>query len=217
MNQALSEVINRTQKYQQAIIDHIGHLEVPNDKRLELVLHASNLTTEHSVAALGLITDGFIASGIALLRVQFESLVTGIWFLHAASDNWIEKLSEQLTVDTARDANEGLGLTAMLKQLQSHQNSPHHIIQQLNEFKEITWKAMCSFVHCGIHPLSRGSTGYPTELIFNVISNANAMSALNLQLVTIISTSYPNSMQVVRAIHEEFSDILPINKPLVHS
>lgn len=204
----LAGLIQRSQAFQQAIIEHANQFEEPDDRRLNLVLQAGDLTIGHSVAALALIADEFIPSGIALLRVQFESLVTGIWLLHAASDSWVEKLAEPLTHDAAKRANEGLGMTEMLKELESHPSSPRHIVQQLQQYKAVTWKAMCSFVHSGIHPLSRGQAGYPVQLIHDVVRNANAISALNLQLITL--STHPHCMPIVRVLHEQFSDILPI-------
>lgn len=44
----------------------------------------------------------------------------GIWLRYAASDAWVEKLSEPLTLENAKRANEGPMLAEMLKQLESN-------------------------------------------------------------------------------------------------
>jgi hypothetical protein len=43
--------------------------------------------------------------------------VSGVWLVHAASDAWVDKLGEPLTVQSAKRANEGPMLADMLKEL----------------------------------------------------------------------------------------------------
>lgn len=86
------------------------------------------------------------ASAIALLRPQYESLVRGIWLLYAASDNWVEKLSEPLTMESAKRANEGLRLAEMLNQLESHTAMPKLIMESLLDYKDTAWKPFTSIV-----------------------------------------------------------------------
>ena len=161
------------------------------------------------MSALVLFEQGLFSSAIALTRPQFESLVRGIWLLHAASENWVTKLSEPLTMESAKRANEGEGLAEMLKQLEANPDAPAGIVAQLREYKEVTWKAMNSYAHGGLHPLSRTMSGYPAQLIYDVIRNANAVVALTAQLLAILSGN-PENMAPVRQMHTDFMDILPI-------
>lgn len=61
----------------------------------------------------------------------------------------------------------------------------------------------------GLHPLSRPLTGYPPQLIWDVIRNSNAVVALTAQLQSIL-TGLPENMGPVRRMHQEFTDVLPI-------
>ena len=97
----------------------------------------------------------------------------------------------------------------MLKQLEANPDAPAGIVAQLREYKEVTWKAMNSYAHGGLHPLSRTMSGYPAQLIYDVIRNANAVVALTAQLLAIISGN-PENMAPVRQMHTDFMDILPI-------
>jgi hypothetical protein len=112
-------------------------------------------------------------------------------------------------MENARRANEGEGLAEMLKQLEANPTAPLGIVTQLREYKEVTWKAMNSYAHGGLHPLSRKISGYPPQLIYDVIRNSNAVIALTVQLQSIL-TGMSENMAPVRQMHRDFEDVLPI-------
>ena len=150
-----------------------------------------------------------IPPAYSLMRPQYESLVRGIWLLHAASDSWVEKLGEPLTLDTAKRANEGLMLAEMLEELEKSSTAPRPIVDQLKEYRDVTWKALNSYAHGGLHPLSRTLACYPAQLTYDVVRNSNAVVALATQLVSILSGD-PRNMEPVRKFHVEYSNCLPI-------
>ncbi len=188
---------------------HVQTLAPYPDQRFITAFQSGLLSLEHAISAMLLFEQGLFSSAIALARPQFESLVRGIWLLHAASENWVTKLSEPLTIESAKRANEGEGLAEMLKQLEANPEAPIGIVAQLRECKEATWKAMNSYTHGGLHPLSRTITGYPVQIIYNLIRNANAVAALTAQLLAVLS-GIPENMGPVRQMHKDFMDILPI-------
>jgi hypothetical protein len=134
--------------------------------------------------------------------------VRGIWLLHAASNAWVEKLSEPLNLENAKRANEGPILAEMLSQLETCQGAPRSLVEQLKQYRDATWKAMNSYAHGRLHPLSRTLTGYPTQLTFDVVRNLNAVTALATQLASILSGD-PKNMEPVRQFHTAFADCLP--------
>ena len=195
--------------FHERVQQHVQTLTPYPDVRFITAFQSGLLSLEHAVSALVLFEQGLFSSAIALTRPQFESLVRGIWLLHAANENWVTKLSEPLTMESAKRANEGEGLAEMLKQLEANPDAPAGIVAQLREYKEVTWKAMNSYAHGGLHPLSRTMSGYPAQLIYDVIRNANAVVALTAQLLAILSGN-PENMMPVRQMHTDFMDILPI-------
>lgn len=205
----LLQLIERTATFHERVQQHVQTLNPYPEVRFITAFQSGLLSLEHAVSALVLFEQGLFSSAIALTRPQFESLVRGIWLLHAASENWVTKLSEPLTMESAKRANEGEGLAEMLKQLEANPDAPAGIVAQLREYKEVTWKAMNSYAHGGLHPLSRTMSGYPAQLIYDVIRNANAVVALTAQLLAILSGN-PENMMPVRQMHTEFMDILPI-------
>ena len=205
----LLQLIERTAAFHERVQQHVQTLTPYPDVRFITAFQSGLLSLEHAVSALVLFEQGLFSSAIALTRPQFESLVRGIWLLHAASENWVTKLSEPLTMESAKRANEGEGLAEMLKQLEANPDAPAGIVAQLREFKEVAWKAMSSYTHGGLHPLSRTMNGYPAQLIYDVIRNGNAVVALSAQLLAILSGN-PQNMAPVRQMHTDFMDILPI-------
>jgi hypothetical protein len=205
----LNTLLERTAQLHEAVHTHIGNLIPAEGTRHLVAFHAGLLSLEHASGAFVLIGQGFFPSAYALMRPQYECLVRGIWLLHAASDTWVEKLAEPLTLESAKRANEGPMLAEMLKQLENSPNSPGPIVEQLKQYREATWKAMNSYAHGGLHPLARSLTGYPEQLTYDVVRNSNAVISLASQLSSILSGD-PLNMEPVRRFHIDFADCLPI-------
>lgn len=207
----LDALLDRTAQFQEAVRAHVGGLTPGENVRYQVAFQAGLLSLEHAAGALVLMKYGLLASAYALMRPQYECLVRGIWLLHAASDMWVGKLSEPLTLEAARQANEGPMLADMLKQLENCPDSPAGLVQQLKQYRDAAWKALNSYAHGGLHPLARTLTGYPAQLTYDVLRNSNAVVALTAQLASILSGDRRN-MEPVRRFHDEFADYLPLLK-----
>ncbi len=208
-DEKLTALIERTVLFHEAVYQHVNDLIPAEGPRYLVAFQAGILSLEHATAALALVSQGLVPSAFALMRPQFEALVRGIWLLHAASDNWVEKLSEPLTAESAKRANEGPMLAEMLKQLEASEDAPGQIVEQLKQSRDVTWKALNSYAHGGLHPLSRVLTGYPAELTFDALRNSNAVVSLATQLITVV-TGDPNAMEPVRRMHHDFRDCMTI-------
>lgn len=207
----LRVLLTRTIEFHGAVNAHVSDLSPIDGDRYLVAFQSGTLSIEHANAALMLINSGFFVSAFTLMRPQYESLVRGVWLLHSASDNWVEKLGEPLTVESAKRANEGPMLAEMLRQLESDAKAPKPLVDQLKQYRDVTWKALNSYAHGGIHPLSRALVGYPAQLTFDVVRNSNAIVALTTQLAAILSGD-PRNMDPIRQFHSEYSDCLPILK-----
>lgn len=205
----LISLIERTGSFHEAVYAHVSNLQPADEERYLVAFQAGILSLEHATGALVLIGHDLIPSAYTLMRPQYESLVRGIWLLHAASETWIEKLSEPLTVESAKRANEGPMLAEMLKQLESNDNAPKLIVEQLKAYRDVAWKGMSSYTHGGLHPLSRVLTGYPAELTYDMVRNSNAVVCLTAQLASIL-TGDRHAMEPVRRLHADFADCIPI-------
>lgn len=205
----LASLLDRTALFVEAIGLHVERLTPAEGARPLLAFQAGVLSLEHGGAALELCQTGFLPSAITLMRPQFECLVRGAWLVHAASETWVEKLSAPLNIQSAKRADEAPMLAEMLRHLEAAPDSPTALVAQLKEYRDVTWKAMNSYNHGGMHPLSRVLTGYPEQLIYDALRNANAVMALATQLVS-IATGDRDNMSPVRKLHAEYADCLPI-------
>ena len=100
----------------------------------------------------------------------------------------------------------------MIEHLKKNNEAPQHIVEQLQGYKDVTWKALNSYTHGGMHPLTRSIDGYPLILMYNSLRNSNAVAALNAQLLA-ITTGDLRNMQPIRVLHEQFQDCFPIIQP----
>lgn len=52
---------------------------------------------------------------------------------------------------------------------------PTGAYEMFAHFKDVTWSAMNSFVHGGIHPLRRLEEGFPLPLALQILRNSNGL------------------------------------------
>ncbi len=208
--QVFEQFLERTSAYHQRVAENLADVPPHPEPRFELAFRCALLSIEFGAAAYALIAGNMFAPGYSLTRTQFETLVRGIWLMYAASDARVEKLAQPLTRDNAESANDTLMLAKMLDQLRATESAPQAIVGQLDEYRDLIWKALNSYTHGGFHPLSRMLTGYPPKLSYDVLRNANAIVALASQLAAHASDDPEKYMVPVRTLHHEFADCLPI-------
>lgn len=189
--------------------EHINQLEPLSELKYRLAFQSGTLCFEHGLATLTLISDGLTSSGLGLIRPQYESLIRGFWFMYANNDTWLKKLSSAKTL-SPEDLKkfETPMISDMLKALDSSEG-PAHIIGQLNEFRAITNSSINSFTHSGLLSIISSSKGYDPKLIYDAIRNANAVAAINIQMMSLL-TGIDEAIEPVRGMHHRFVDCLPI-------
>ncbi len=99
-----------------------------------------------------------------------------MWLLYSASDTAVSKLMCELTEDSSRKANKLPMLIDMLEKLKG--KAPQEAVDMLLEFKEYSWKPLSSFVHGGIHAVTRHSKGYPEPLLEKMLKISNGVSVM---------------------------------------
>lgn len=213
----LEHALARSIALHQAVHDLVDAFEPDTELRFELAFQSGLLSMEHATAAMLLMQTDMPAPAIALLRPQFESLVRAFWLMYAASETQVEKLSMPLTPATAKRGDDLPMLADMLKGLVTAAGAPKPIVAQLQAYKDISWKALNSFTHGGIHPLSKFVTGYPPKLVFDSLCNSNGILVMTAQMLCILSDD-PENQAEWRKLIDEFSDCFhPINWPIATS
>ena len=209
----LAHTLDRSIELHEAVLELTESFEPYPELHFDLAFQSALLSMEHATASLLLLQNEMEAPGMALLRPQFESLVRAIWLVYAASEAQVEKLAMPLTIETARRGDDLPMLSEMLKRLEATSEAPRHIVVQLQAYKDITWKALNSFTHGGMHPLSKYVTGYPPKLVFDTLCNSNGIFMMAAQLLCIL-TGIPENQAQWRKLIDEFTDCFhPINWP----
>ncbi|MDP3108681.1 hypothetical protein [Hydrogenophaga sp.] len=209
----LAHTLDRSIELHEAVLELTESFEPYPELHFDLAFQSALLSMEHATASLLLLQNEMEAPGMALLRPQFESLVRAIWLVYAASEAQVEKLAMPLTIETARRGDDLPMLSEMLKRLEATSEAPRHIVAQLQAYKDITWKALNSFAHGGMHPLSKYVTGYPPKLVFDTLCNSNGIFMMAAQLLCIL-TGAPENQTQWRKLIDEFTDCFhPINWP----
>ena len=125
----LHELLDRTQQFHVAVAELTSVMVPIADTRFIVSFQSGILSLEHAFGAYLLLTQDLYGPGFSLHRPQFETLVRGVWLLHAATDTWVEKLSQPLTVKSAKKADQTPMLRDMLEQL-GKSDAPAHLVQR---------------------------------------------------------------------------------------
>jgi hypothetical protein len=206
------DYLSRTGQLHQAVARHRAALEIPDHPRCVLSFKAGCLSLELASGALRLAQERNVSAAMALIRPQFESIVRGMWLLYSADENWIEVLSQPLTVETLKAGNKAPMLKEMLDALSKRDEPPlQFMIQQLKEFQEAGRVVLNSFTHGGMVPLARVGEVYPEWIVVNAFQNSNGVVTIAAQLLTVL-TGDPRKMDPVRRMFEDFRDCLAFEK-----
>lgn len=168
-----------------------------------------SITLEHARSLRLLMGAGNFTSAVGMMRVQYEALVRAIWVFYAADDSSIANLSKELTPDNEKLISRLPMLSEMLKRLEK--KAPQEVFRMLDEIKDQSWKAMNSFIHSGIHAVSRHEKGYPVHLIEQTIRHSNGMSILVSILLSILTNELGFATVLIRVQHE-YEDCLHLDK-----
>ena len=165
---------------------------------------------EHGESLRVLMGLGLATSAVGLLRLQFEALTRAMWLHFAASDMAIDKLTAPLTPQAELAARNLPSASEMIEQLGKRvgANVPAAAHQMLVHFKDVSWHAMNSFVHGGIHPMRRQAEGFPVPLAVQVLRNSNGLLTMTGMTMAIVSGD-PAVTGDMSRIQAAFADCLP--------
>lgn len=213
----IAHLLERSQDLEDAIFS-ILELETfgpdPLDARLDAGIRLAAVSLEHGAALRELVGTGHFPSAVTLMRPQFEALTRAAWAVWAAKETDISRLQAPLTLMTEKEARKLTGLSEMLTQLEG--NSPAGMVEMLNVFKETSLTALNSFVHGGIHVLTRHASGYPEHLVAQVVRNSNGLMTMAGMLLALLGADDAARTRMSK-IQPEFADCLPPLLPRGHA
>lgn len=184
-------------------------LSLPTYDKSPIIIASRTLCAvsfEHATSVHALISLGNFTSALGILRMQYEALVKSIWALYAASENSIEKLHSELNNETAKWADKLPTLTEMLIELS--REAPQQALGPLIEFRDYSWKPLSSYIHGGVHALSRHKKGYPSELLCQALKSSNGLLIMAGMMLIILSGD-KNQSGKIALIQQQFADACP--------
>ncbi|AZQ84263.1 hypothetical protein EKO29_09665 [Colwellia sp. Arc7-635] len=165
-----------------------------------------SVALEHSVSLRQLVLHGNYTTAIGVMRLQFEAAARATWLHYAASDTAIDKMTRILSADNANADNSLPMVSEMIKKL--GKKAPKQAVAMLTEFKDISYKALSSYIHGGIHALQRHGSGYPEELLENVIKSSNGLLTMTAMMAAIL-TGNKVIAKDISSIQRRHEDCLP--------
>jgi hypothetical protein len=174
--------------------------------KLSICANACLLSLEHARSLRVLFAANAPHSATGLLRLQYEALLRAAWVLYAANELQLSKLASQLDIDSEQAANNIPGPADMLKALEA--KAPIGLIQPLYEFKTVAMKGLNSFVHGGIHPLTRIKEGFPEMLAVQLVRNSNGLMHFAYRMLASLAGSQALMNQMTH-LYGAFADCFP--------
>ncbi len=143
-----------------------------------------SVALEHSVSLRQLVLNGSYTSAICIMRSQFEAVTRGMWLFYSASDKKIENTMKTLS-ELSQNADTKPSNSEMIAKMQG--KAPDQAVLMLNEFKDVQWKALNSYVHGGVHALQRHGAGYPEQLVIDIVKSSNALLSMTAMMAAILT------------------------------
>lgn len=190
-----------------AAIDAASYRPFDDSDRISASVAAAGVALEHGRALRVLVADGLPTAALSLLRLQHEALTRTVWLLYAATDSAIAKLSAPLTKEAEAAAGKLPMLADMLKQLADKPGAAQPLIGLL-AFKDNNAAALNSFVHGGIHALTRHAQGYPVPLLVGTLRNCNGLMVMAAMMLAVLTGRQP-LVRGVGLLQAQFAADLP--------
>lgn len=210
---SIHQLLVRSGEFEAALLANFPDGEqVPSTKELrhEVVMAAALVAIEHAGALRAAAQIGAMNSAAAILRLQYEAVLRAAWLLFAASPGQVEKLARSLDLDAEQAAKNVTGYLDMLAAIEKA--APPGLAAPLTEFNQYSRHALNSFVHAGIHPLTRTRTGFPTSQAETVLRFSAGMMHFAYRLMAALTGSQER-MNVVTRTYAAFEDCLPMKPP----
>lgn len=209
-SESLEVMLRRSDELYEALIELLDDAVFDSSPRGEAVFGMCSVAFEHGFSLRALMALGQPTSAVGLMRLQFEAQTRAMWLQYAASDLAIEKLRAPLTLESEKAAKNLPSASEMIEEIGKRVGTkvPAAAHQMLVNFKEVSWHAMNSFVHGGIHPLRRQVEGFPIHLALQIVRNSNGLLTMTGMMLAVL-TGDEAITKPMSKIQPAFADCLP--------
>ena len=87
-------------------------------------------------------------------------------------------------------------------------HAPQQAYEALSRFKVNSWTALNSYTHAGIHAIQRHHDGYPSELLQDLLRNANGLAVVACMQAVSLSGKQPLQSELLK-IAGRFPSCMP--------
>lgn len=175
-----------------------------------VALTSAGLSMEHADSLLVLMARGNPNTATATLRMQFESMLRSAWAIYVATEEELEALEQELTVEADAQARKVAVYGSMLKALRREDcSAPRLLVDEVRRIDEVLRHSLNSFVHGGFQPLKRHGEGFPVDLALQVIQTSNAILTMAAALLAVLIADEGQCMARLNALIPGFRDVLP--------
>lgn len=149
--------------------------ELSTSKRVQLATSCWHVAIEHHQSIVILVAEGQHGSALALIRPAFEAYIRGLWLMHAASDEAVDRAGRD---DFPNDVNQ------LLREVEA---SGHLTRGALRSIKNSAWKRLCSLTHTGFRQIGARLTAeglgsrYERAELLQALSWANTLGLLSAE------------------------------------
>ncbi|PSD15393.1 hypothetical protein C7E19_10130 [Stenotrophomonas maltophilia] len=200
----MEDLLNRSALLRQAILSTVDYPLAEDSPRLLASMDAALLSLEHAEALRTLLQAGMAPSAMALMRCQYEAFTRSVWILHCATDDQVELLSLPPEAGTSE---KGLPMLSKMLDAFAKVSELDNLLPHLIELRVHAWAPLNSFVHAGVHAMSRSRDGFPAPLAVNVIRMSNNLSMMAGQHLAVL-TGVPDLQKEVLQLDEIFAECL---------
>lgn len=164
--------IHEAEELIQWLDSNIDGLDIPANDRMRLAAGCLDMALEHQKSIALLTANSLFGSASALVRLEFEAYVRGVWLLYCASDLEIEKFKKDKL-----EKNFG----QLIEDIEKHEAFN---VGTLAHVKKVSWKAMNSFTHSGLYQIVRRNTAneiipnYTDAELIDALETANSFGIL---------------------------------------
>jgi hypothetical protein len=114
---------------------------------------------------------------------------------YAASEQKIESTLSTLN-ERSQNADQKPSNADMIKALDG--KAPAQAVSMLTEFRDVQWKPLNSYVHGGIHALQRHGSGYPVQLVEQIIKSSNGLLTMTAMMAAILTGNEMITKDIIR-------------------
>ena len=202
----MEKLLQRSAEYEKLVTGMLSFPPYDHSARSRVSRIMCSVSLEHAESTKILLAAGNFTSSLGLLRLQYEALVRAEWVYYAASEIAVEKLSSDLSAESAKKAERLPMLSEMLRKMEG--KAPKNALDPLLEFREYSWKALSSYIHGGIHAIDRHSKGYPIALLEQNLKASNGVSGMTGYFLAILTGNSRLAKDFYKSF-DDYQDCLP--------